>query len=100
MSGATFYTPGSDAERFVEETEANGLVTEHYHGRFWYEGPAVRAADDHEFQLVLRSTTVPVQWDSLGLGYIVYPRRGDNGLSETGTVEPREPYDEDDEEDF
>lgn len=59
-----------DCNRFVEECEAAGLEVEHYRGRFFWEGPAVRAdcvAD------VMSITGVRCQHDSMGLGVIVYP---------------------------
>jgi hypothetical protein len=93
---STYYTPGSEAEQFVDEVESNGLVTEHYYGRFFYEGPAVRV---DELQDAIRATSVKVQWDSMGAGYIVYPRHGDPGTSETGKHSPAEFVDEDEGED-
>jgi len=61
----------SSYDKFTEECEAAGLKVEHYNGRFFYEGPAVRCDD---IQPVIRATTVEVQWDHMGLGYIVYPK--------------------------
>jgi len=58
-------------ERFVRECREAGLEVEHYEGRFFYTGPAVRTKDVQE---VIRATRVKVQWDNLGLGYIVYPK--------------------------
>ncbi len=57
-------------EKFRKDCEGEGLEVRHYRGRFFYEGPAVSTKD---IQDVIRATTVRVQWDQLGLGYIVYP---------------------------
>lgn len=57
--------------RFVEDMEDAGLETENYNGRYFYEGPAVQCDN---IQDALSNTKVPCQWDSLGLGYIVYPK--------------------------
>jgi hypothetical protein len=62
--------------QFVEDMRQALLPVEHYHGRFWWEGPAVRVDDLHT---AMQATRVPVQWDSMGMGYIVYPRIGDSG---------------------
>ena len=58
--------------RFCRDMEDAGLEVEHYHGRFYWEGPAVRVDD---LQEALSETKVPCQWDDMGLGYIVYPNR-------------------------
>ena len=45
-----------------------------YHGRSFYNGPAVRI-DQSELQDIIRLTTVQLQWDQLGKsGLIVYPK--------------------------
>lgn len=72
------YTEGSDAAKFVEDMRLAMLPVEHYHGRFWWEGPAVRVDD---LQTAMMETRVPVQWDSMGMGYIVYPVNGDKGVT-------------------
>lgn len=70
------YPPGSDAATFEREVE-NDFEVEHYHGRYYYEGPAVRVEDDDQFVDVIRLTTVRLTWDQVGLGgRIVYPRHG------------------------
>ena len=60
-------------QTFRSECEAAGFVVEHYRGRFFYEGPAVRCESEAEYQDVMRATTVRVQRDQLGRGWIVYP---------------------------
>lgn len=60
-------------EQFRRDMEAAGRAVTDYHGRYFYHGPAV-ACDNNELQTVIRETTVEVQWDHLGLGWIVYPK--------------------------
>lgn len=57
-------------QQFVRECQDAGLDVEHYHGRFYWEGPAVRA--DY-LSDVMSVTGVRCQSDSMGLGVIVYP---------------------------
>jgi len=58
-------------QKFVKECEAAGLEVEHYNGRMYFKGPAVRCDDIQE---VIRATTVDCQTDNMGLGWIVYPK--------------------------
>lgn len=57
--------------QFQQDLEAAGYSVEHYCGRFFYRGLAVRT---HDVQEVIRATQVPVPWDNLGLRWIVYPK--------------------------
>lgn len=60
--------------RFIESMEEAGYeVDPDYHGRYYYVGPAVRVGSQTEIQDVIRSTPLTLQWDQMGLGYIVYP---------------------------
>ena len=62
-------------EQFVEDMESAGIEYEEYKGRFFYRGPAVRT-NEKGFptrQDVIRATKVKVQWDNLGLDFVVYP---------------------------
>jgi hypothetical protein len=79
MSALPTYTH-HDAIQFVNDMESaeEWYEVEHYHGRSMWVGPAVRI-DRNELQDVIRATTVRVQWDTLGDGYIVYPLHGDPG---------------------
>jgi hypothetical protein len=62
-------------QKFVDECEDEGLdVDKEYHGRNYYNGPAVRCDNLDEMVDVIRVTTGKLQWDNLGLGYIIYPR--------------------------
>lgn len=63
-----------DYNRFVEELREANYRVEDYNGRYFYHGPAVRADDEDSMQGVIRATTVTLQWDSMGMGYILYPR--------------------------
>ncbi len=58
-------------EKFRKECEVAGLEVRHYRGRYFYEGPAVTTSD---IQDVIRATKVKVQWDNMGLDWIVYPK--------------------------
>lgn len=61
-------------EQFVQDMKKAGHEVEHYRGRFFYEGPAVKCERD-ELQDVIRATQVKLQWDHLGrTGLVVYPR--------------------------
>ncbi len=55
---------------FVSSCYLSGLIIRHYHGRNNYIGPAVYASDPNE---VIKISTVPVIYDSMGKGYIIYP---------------------------
>ena len=74
-------------ERFINDMEAAGLTVEPYRGRFFWTGPAVRVDD---IQDVLSATRVRCQWDSIGLGYIVYPERSDQAWFEAYAAAPGE----------
>lgn len=65
--------------QFVKDMEEAGLEVEHYHGRFFWEGPAVRV---DSIQDALSETKVKCQWDSMGRGFIVYPVSSDPGKEE------------------
>lgn len=56
---------------FVKQCLDAGLEPYHYHGQFYYKGPAVDVSD---IQDAIRATSVKVQWDNMGLDYVVYPR--------------------------
>ena len=64
-------------KKFIRDMKASGIeVVEEYHGRYFYVGPAVSTDKENGPTLedVIRATTVKVQWDNLGLDYIIYPR--------------------------
>lgn len=62
--------------QFMNDMEEAGRELELYNGRGLYRGPAVRVEDEDEIQKVIRETEVILQWDNMGKGYIVYPKRG------------------------
>lgn len=62
-------------QQFVHECEQAGLEVRDYHGRNFYEGPAVSVDDFDGMVEVMRATTVRIQYDQLGRsGYIIYPK--------------------------
>jgi hypothetical protein len=60
--------------QFVLDMEEAGFKTEHYNGRCYYKGPAVRVDQYEDPDEVVRATKVKIQRDSMGLGQILYPR--------------------------
>jgi hypothetical protein len=61
-------------QQFTADMELAGYEVRDYQGRFYYSGPAVEV-DRNELQDVIRATSVPLQWDSMGkTGLIVYPK--------------------------
>lgn len=58
---------------FRKNMEAAGIEYEFYRGRFFYQGWAARAHDRKAFQAIIKASEVELQWDELGLGWIVYP---------------------------
>lgn len=63
--------------KFVADMIAAGFRVEPYAGRRNWTGPATRASGQTDLQAIIRATTVSVTWDSLGMGYIVYPVEAD-----------------------
>lgn len=62
---------------FVKDMEKAGIAVRPYAGRWFWKGPAVATNADLDLQDVIRATTVPLQWDQLGLHLIVYPVASD-----------------------
>lgn len=67
--------------KFVEECENAGFEVEHYRGRFYWTGPAVRC-ENSDYQTLVRATSMELQHDSMGLGMIVYPVRSGKLMEE------------------
>lgn len=59
--------------QFIRHAVTNGLVVDYYRGRNFYYGPAVVCDLPSG---VLSLTNVECVFDSLGKGFIVYPRKG------------------------
>lgn len=59
-------------EQFKAAMERNGLAVRLYQGRWFWKGYGV-SIDRYDLQKVKRMTKVLLQYESLGLGYIVYP---------------------------
>lgn len=68
-----------DCVQFVEDMEDLGYDVEHYRGRAYWEGPSVTVDDPAAMMRVLAATEVVCQFDSMGLGYVVYPVVSDEG---------------------
>jgi len=58
------------AKQFCRDMTNAGFDVEHYNGRFFWEGPAVRCDDPDDVE---SETKVPCQWGNMGRSYIVYP---------------------------
>ena len=58
------------AKQFCNAMKRAGLKVRHYHGRFFWQGPAVGVSHISE---AMSKTRVECQYDQLGLGFIVYP---------------------------
>lgn len=59
-----------DLQEFVEDMQFAGYEVQHYHGRWFWEGPSVIAETVEEIRDI---TDIPIQWDNMGLDYVVYP---------------------------
>ena len=68
-----------DCNTFCCDMAQADLGVEHYHGRFFWEGPAVRVDN---IQDAVSKTKIQCQWDNMGLGYIVYPKQSGKKLKE------------------
>jgi hypothetical protein len=75
-----------DCVQFCNDMMDAGFELEHYRGRWYWQGPAVRCDDISD---VMSITKVKCQWDSMGRGVIVYPKQSDEG---TETDNPKTPY--------
>ncbi|MEK6881514.1 MAG: hypothetical protein AABY22_17965 [Nanoarchaeota archaeon] len=63
-------------KQFVRALASNGYqdkIRLNYKGRFFYDGPACDCSSG-ELNTIVGLSPVPVQWDSMGLGSIVYPK--------------------------
>lgn len=67
----------TDICRFMRDMRRAGLKMRPYNGRCWWRGPAVSADSVSD---VMSETRVKCQFDSLGLGVIVYPRESLRGV--------------------
>ncbi len=88
------YPAGTDAALFVEQLEDAGYSVRHYQGYAFYQGPGVYVDEPGDLVDVIRLTTMRVSWDTLGMGNIVYPVHGYDGIENPAWVDP-----DDDEED-
>ena len=60
-------------KRFKKDMLKAGYTVQLYRGRYFYRGYAVTVPRDN-LQDAIRSTKVKIQYDNLGLDYIMYPR--------------------------
>ena len=60
-----------DLNQFVKDMIEAGLEPYHYHGRYFWQGPAVNVDN---LQEALSNTKVSCQWDNMGLGFVAYPK--------------------------
>mgnify|MGYP005858949979 CR=1 FL=1 len=67
----------SDHLQFVQDMQAVNLEPFFYRGRWYWRGPAVEVDN---LQDALGNTTVRCQWETLGLGFVVYPVATDSNL--------------------
>jgi hypothetical protein len=74
-SGATYTYDDPRYLKFVEDMQEQGFRVRHYHGRWYYSGPAVQTSrnDCIDLQDIMRATDVRLRTDSMGLETIVYP---------------------------
>ena len=82
-----------DAKQFVNDCQAAGFHVEHYKGRFYWEGPAVRCDCISD---IMSITIVRCQHDSMGLGVIVYPETSAELTEEAQTKMENWEYEEED----
>lgn len=63
-------------EQFTSDMFVAGFDVEEYDPGWSRSGdrPAVRVDNNQELQRVIRATSVEVEWDTLGMGLIVYPK--------------------------
>jgi hypothetical protein len=61
-------------KQFIKEVEEIGYEISLYHGRNFFHGPCIKGND---LQNMIRATSVQCNWDSLGLGFVVYPEISD-----------------------
>ncbi len=65
-------------EQFVQDMKAAGIEYEEYRGRFFYHGAAV-ITNEQGFPTfptlhdVIRATKIPLRWDTMRTGFVVYP---------------------------
>jgi hypothetical protein len=67
-----------DCVKFVKDMKKNGKEVVHYHGRSFWEGPAVIFDN---LQDGLSATRVKCQWDNMGNDFVTYPKEKDAGVN-------------------
>lgn len=64
----------TDKEKFAERFCGREGYRADYRGRWFYSGPALDI-DRHELQATIKESPVELQWDQMGLGWVVYPAK-------------------------
>jgi len=75
------------AKKFVKDMTDAGLSPYHYHGRYYYHGPAVNCQSWLE---AMRSTRVNCTYDQMGKGFVVYPRVSATLVSKEEDYDPED----------
>ena len=73
--GVTYTYDDPRFVKFVEDMQDAGIPTQHYRGRWFYNGPAA-VTNRHEWvgvQEIMSATKVRLTTDSMGLETILYP---------------------------
>lgn len=93
MNNESLKYDNASCNQFVEDMKRAGIEVEHYYGRFYWTGPAVRTDETGwpKSQDVYRATRVSLQRDSMGLGFILYPRESGNLIDGSAPSEPAKP---------
>jgi len=66
----------NDHIRFVKDCLAAGFTPFAYEGRLFYIGPAV--VSESLTDTTRLNTTVPISWDDMGKGFVVFPSKSTN----------------------
>ncbi len=73
-----------DHDLFARQASKAGFVVTPYEGRNFWKGPAVRVKTAQDGLRLIRRTTMALQQDQMGLGYIYYPLLRDARTPEQG----------------
>lgn len=64
----------TNKDLFTVQCKEAGFEVKPYRGRNFYNGPGVTVESWDEVSKVIRATTVDIQTDNMGKGFIVYPK--------------------------
>lgn len=71
INGVTYTFREHDHIRFVRAAERSGFTVEYYHGRCFWEGPAITVNSPTE--VAAFGERIDCQWDHHGKQFVVYP---------------------------